>query len=50
MEARIWSVHIYMKSYEFGLFMNQWQGLNVIVEMSMRIYKFESDKYGMNGL
>jgi hypothetical protein len=29
--------------------MNQWQGLNVIVEMNMRIYKFERDKYGMNG-
>jgi hypothetical protein len=30
--------------------MNQWQGLNVIVEINMRIYKFERDKYGMNGL
>jgi hypothetical protein len=29
--------------------MNQWQELNVIVEMNMRIYKFERDKHGMNG-
>jgi hypothetical protein len=50
MKARILSVNIYMKSYAFDFFMNQWQGLNVIVEMSMIIYKFERDKYAMNGL
>jgi hypothetical protein len=28
---------------------NQWQELNIIVEMNMRIYKSERDKHGING-